>query len=246
MWTRNEIKGRGRAACKANYWKSVLVSFLLALLGTGMTYSMRSQTDIPEPEAPAEFPVEALQNIPVEAVIAAGGAAIIILIVCLLLRIFLFNPLKVGCYKFFKENAAYPGARIDTILTGFSQYGRTFLTLFLADLQIFLWALLLIIPGIVKAYSYRMVPYILTDEPGLAPEDVLSRSQKMMEGNKWDTFVYDLSFIGWFLLGAITFGLVDIFWTRPYKNNADAALYLKLKRSGSASEASSVNFNDFQ
>lgn len=227
MWTRTEIKEIGRTAFKANYWKSVIAAFLLALLAGGTMISSRStSTDV---EVTPESVEQGLQGVPVEAVGLIAGSVIVIMIISLLLKIFFFNPLKVGCYSFFRQNVKNPETNLDMIMTGFSQYGRTFLTLLLTDLYVLLWFLLLVIPGIVKAYSYRLVPYILADDPDLTPREVLKKSTELMEGHRWNAFVYDLSFIGWYLLGALTFQLVTIFWTNPYKQNADAALYLRLR-----------------
>ena len=92
-----------------------------------------------------------------------------------------------------------------------------------------LWSLLLVVPGIVKLYSYRMVPYILAEHPELSANEVITRSRKMMNGNKWQAFKLDLSFIGWILLGTVTLGIVQVFWTSPYMESAQAALYLKLR-----------------
>ena len=133
-----------------------------------------------------------------------------------------------GCYGFFRENAKGQHPDLGVLKTGFAKYGHTFLTLLLRDIFLILWTLLFIIPGIVKSYSYRMVPFILRDNPGLTASQVITRSRKLMDGQKWNMFVFDLSYIGWFLLGCITFGLVNVFWTEPYRQNANAAIYLKL------------------
>ena len=93
----------------------------------------------------------------------------------------------------------------------------------------FLWTLLLIVPGIIKAYSYSMVPFILAENPDMPANEVLNRSREMMDGNKMQAFLMDLSFIGWILFGIVTLGLGLIFWTSPYLYSSHAALYLKLK-----------------
>ena len=92
-----------------------------------------------------------------------------------------------------------------------------------------LWCLLLLIPGIVAAYAYRMVPFILAENPDMPAREVIARSREMMKGNKWRAFVLDLSFLGWIILGVVTLGLGLVFWTEPYIKSADAALYVKLK-----------------
>jgi uncharacterized membrane protein len=75
-----------------------------------------------------------------------------------------------------------------------------------------------------------MVPYIIKDNPELSATQVITRSREMMNGHKWNAFVYDLSFIGWYILGIIPFAgqILTIFWTAPYKQNSDAALYLEI------------------
>ena len=91
------------------------------------------------------------------------------------------------------------------------------------NLWILLWTLLFIVPGIIKSYSYRLVPYILAENPDIDTNEALMRSEQLMRGNKWETFIYDLSFIGWYILGI--FFLVSVFWVQPYKRSCDAELY---------------------
>lgn len=92
----------------------------------------------------------------------------------------------------------------------------------------FLWYLLLIIPGIVKSYAYRMVPYILGDNPHIGTERAVALSEQMTQGHKFNIFVLDLSFIGWYLLGALLFGVGTLF-VLPYDNATNAELYLTLR-----------------
>ena len=101
--------------------------------------------------------------------------------------------------------------------------------LFMKELKTFLWSLLFLIPGIVKAYEYRMIPYLLADYPEMTEEEAFQRSKEMMDGNKMEAFVLDLSFIGWGLLSTLTAGLVGIFFLTPYENLTSAALYEELK-----------------
>lgn len=100
--------------------------------------------------------------------------------------------------------------------------------MFITDVFIFLWTLLLIIPGIIKTYAYAMVPYILSEEPELNYRDAIDRSIEMTNGHKWRMFVLDLSFIGWYLLGAMLC-FVGTFFVHPYYYATQAELYLTLK-----------------
>ena len=93
----------------------------------------------------------------------------------------------------------------------------------------FLWSLLCVVPGIVKAYSYRMVPYIIAESPDMDQREAFRLSRSMMDGNKWRVFVYDLSFIGWEILNAFTFGFLGLFYVNPYKATADAELYAQIR-----------------
>ena len=146
-----------------------------------------------------------------------------------IIKVFIANPLEVGGCAFFKRNIEAGPAPVGTIGQGFRDYGHIFITLFLRDLLLCLWLLLLIIPGIIKSYSYRLVPFILAENPDMPASEVINRSREMMDGNKMQAFMLDLSFIGWILLGILSCGLGFIFWTGPYMRSTQAALYLKLK-----------------
>ena len=223
MWTRQELKEKGKTAFKANYWKNVLVAFLLAILSAGASIS--SSTGSNNDSSGAS---DALSNLsPVQVGFLAGGTVLLI-IVCVLLDIFIFNPLQIGCYAFFKDNVKTHSAELDTLKVGFTDYGHKFCTMLLMSIYVVLWTMLFIIPGIVKSYSYRMVPFIVQDYPDLTAKEVINKSREMMDGQKMETFKLDLSFIGWFLLALVTLGLVGIFWTNPYFYNTNAALYRRL------------------
>lgn len=111
---------------------------------------------------------------------------------------------------------------------GVQNYGAYFGTAFVTGLLISLWSLLLIIPGIIKAYEYTFVNYLKADDPKLTGEQCRNLSSRMTEGYKWDIFVLHLSFIGWWLLSALTFGLVGIY-VYPYYYTTMALLYDDMK-----------------
>ena len=95
-------------------------------------------------------------------------------------------------------------------------------------LFIFLWSLLLIIPGIIKSYAYSMSYYIQLDNPDMGPKDSITASRKMMKGHKWQLFVMDLSFIGWYIVGFLCLG-VGVLWVHPYYELSKALFYEELK-----------------
>lgn len=102
-----------------------------------------------------------------------------------------------------------------------NDYVRIFVVNLLQGIFIVLWSLLLIIPGIMKAFAYALVPFILADDKykDLSYTEVLKKSEQMMKGHKMDYFVFCLSFIGWFFLTILTFGLLLI-WLSPYYETA--------------------------
>lgn len=89
--------------------------------------------------------------------------------------------------------------------------------------------LLFCIPGIIKAYSYAMTPYILADCPNVKAKDALKLSMRIMNGHKGELFVLQLSFLGWMLLSCFTFGLLDLFYVTPYMYNTFATYYLEVR-----------------
>ena len=106
---------------------------------------------------------------------------------------------------------------------------RVLITMVLTMLYTWLWSLLLIIPGIIKSYSYAMTPFILEDDDEeVSGNEAIEKSMRMMDGHKWELFCLDFSFIGWILLAILTLG-IGCLWLYPYINTARAAFYEELK-----------------
>ncbi len=108
------------------------------------------------------------------------------------------------------------------------RWTRGSLTLLYATILEYLW-FLTIVGGIIKHYSYRMVPYIVAENPDIKPKDAVNLSRKMMYGHKWECFELDLTFIGWYILGVLSFGLVDVFWTVPYHMATTTEYYVYIR-----------------
>lgn len=120
--------------------------------------------------------------------------------------------------------------------TGFDDFWSAFKVTFLVGLFTFLWSLLFVIPGIIKSYSYSMSMYILAENKGKPALECINESKAMTEGHKMDLFVLSLSFIGWALLGTITFGIAYI-WVLPYMQATFTNAYLSLKPQNEEVEA---------
>lgn len=108
-------------------------------------------------------------------------------------------------------------------------FSRVLTTTLLYYVYVFLWSLLLLIPGCIKSYSYAMTPYILKDNPEMKNNAAIEESMRMMDGHKLELFLLDLSFIGWALLSFLTCG-IGFLWLAPYMNMARVNFYEDLKK----------------
>lgn len=101
-------------------------------------------------------------------------------------------------------------------------------TMFVENVFLFLWSLT-IVGFFIKQYSYRMVPYIVAENPNIEALDAIRLSRRMMKGHKWECFVADCSFLGWYLLNLVTFGLIGIFYSNGYNAAFFAEYYVYLR-----------------
>lgn len=258
MWTRKELKERAKEALKRNYWKIVLVSLIGMLIGGGLGSSgisgggsdirdMASDnvkghfTEYENDDVDWEGAEAVLDDIQMDIrpqdIVAVAFTVIVVLIVAAIvlavgiaLDVLLLNPVQVGINRFMVKSLDDTARIAEVGYTFDHNYKNGVKVMFFKDLYVVLWSLLFVIPGIYKAYQYRMVPYILGENPDMTYQEVLQRSKDMMDGQKWDAFVLDLSFILWHMLGGITCGLAEIFYVAPYVNLTDAALYSRLSR----------------
>ena len=220
MWNRAELKMRGNMAFKKNYVSAVVVALLMGIFGT-----VSGESSARRVSENSDIYSGNLFNVGMITGLLAGIATVVILIV-LVAKVFVGNLLKMGGYRFFILNqTAQPG--IGTLLDGFrsGHYVNIVLTMFLRDLFTALWSLLLVVPGIVKHYEYLMVPYIIAENPAMDYKEAFQISKQMMDGEKMEAFIMDLSFLGWYLLSAVACGLLAIFYVNPYVQASFAEMY---------------------
>jgi uncharacterized membrane protein len=117
---------------------------------------------------------------------------------------------------------------LDDLFYGFRMFVKSLAVNLLATLFTLLWMLLLIIPGIIAAYSYSMAFYILVEDPDIRPMDAINLSKEMMKGHKWELFVLHLTFIGWAILNIFTI-FIGTLWLGPYINVSTAIFYRRIK-----------------
>ena len=124
--------------------------------------------------------------------------------------------------------AAGINPEIAELFQHFGKFWAAFKVIFLTGLFTMLWSLLLYIPGIIKGLSYSMSMYILAENPDMPALEAIDRSKKMMDGHKMELFVLMLSFIGWYLLCMVTFGIAAIYVV-PYMSATLANFYNNIK-----------------
>lgn len=224
MWDRKELKMKAKAMINANYWKTVVAGLVLAVCA-GNGASARGDNSSTNSSTVFEQFTELDPAIILATVLAVLVVSVWVIAFAVVISVFVKNPLEVGAQKLFlncRDNTAEFG---DIVFAFKNSYFNIVKILFLRGLFTGLWSLLFVIPGIVKAYEYRMIPYILAEHPEMSREEVFARSKEMMAGNKWNAFVLDLSFLGWHILGVCTCGIAEIFYIMPYQYLADAELY---------------------
>lgn len=238
MWSGESIKNYAKDFLRKYYLKAFLVCLIVSILsGIGSNsvqwkrsdYSQK-QTIMERDKITLEFKNPALRftirkmGMSSTFNIAKKTAAMIFLF-SLMISITVGNVLEVGKARFFLRGFE-DDVDIGNLTYNFNsnEYLGVVKTQFLRGFYNFLWTLLFIIPGIVKTYEYKLVPYILSQEPYLSSDEVIKKSMDMTEGHKWNMFVLDLSFLGWHLLGLLFFGIGSIF-VYPYEEATYAKLY---------------------
>jgi uncharacterized membrane protein len=143
--------------------------------------------------------------------------------------VLLGGPLTLGMYGYFMRKVRGESIRLENLFDGFQQFGSSFLLFLLQMIFITLWTCLLIVPGIIKSFSYSMAFFILRDNPDMGALEALNASRQMMDGHKARLFGLYVSFIGWFLLSILTLG-IGYLWIGPYMALSVANFYEDLKQ----------------
>lgn len=243
MWTRQYIKDYAKGFLSKHYMKALVVCFIVALLCGGLGNSRSTKRD----DSSSRFYNESgviyqfqekvaskTDNSYINAVVRGfkapfkfmtAGILATAIILMIIFTITIGFVIHVGMCRFFLHGFK-DDVSINKLFSTFNtkEYLPIVRTQFLTNLYIFLWGLLFIIPGIIKSYEYRFVPYILSEEPDLPSDVVIQRSREMTNGHKLDMFVLDLSFWGWFILGGFFWSIGKVF-VYPYKEATYARLY---------------------
>jgi uncharacterized membrane protein len=148
-----------------------------------------------------------------------------------LAQLLVAGAIALGMAEFYLNLARGREATFGQIFEGFKRFGTALATYLLMLLFILLWALLLIVPGIMAALSYSMTWYVMVDDPNLGPFEAMNRSKAMMYGHRWKLTCLGFRFLGWFLLCVLTLG-IGLLWLMPYVGVTLAHFYEDLKNGG--------------
>jgi uncharacterized membrane protein len=231
MWTRAQLKSNAKQVLSRSYWMAFLAALALAVASQEKLFDINYQLVRQDfDHFSMEFGARAFERISpfLPFVISA---AMLAFLAGLAISALVLAPLEVGATRFFLESTQYR-FRLEELAYGFAGggYSNIVVVMLLRGIYTFLWFLLFFIPGIVKSYAYSLVPFLLSENPQLSPSRAIALSNAMTRGYKWEMFILDASFIGWYVLGSLLFG-VGVLFVRPYHYATRAQLYLALRAS---------------
>ncbi|MBQ4539248.1 MAG: DUF975 family protein [Oscillospiraceae bacterium] len=228
MWTRAELKKEARNVLKSCYWSALLVTVITSVVDNVYKVTSVVFEDMPVIRGKT-LAMAALADLNLAELMAIIGVMMLTAFAGSLITVFVAGPISVGEKRYFLEGTQYR-FDINNILHGFTcgKYLNVVFTNLLVNIFTALWTLLFIIPGIIKGYAYAMTPYILAENPNIKPMQAINLSCRMTKGHKLELFVLGLSFIGWYMLGALAFGIGTAFVV-PYDRATHAQFYLALR-----------------
>ena len=148
---------------------------------------------------------------------------------CSLISLFLGGVISVGLCKFLLDmTTKREGPRFETLFSQFNIYLKTLGLNILITLSVCIGTILFIVPGIIVGLMFSQSYYILSEDPSKSITQCIKESVDMMNGHKWDLFYLELTFIGWWLLTAITVGIAGL-WVAPYVKVTETNFYLSIK-----------------
>lgn len=212
-----ELRDQARAALRGRWGVAVLVGFVASLLsGGGVSTGGSSAAS----DGYLDFVSHEMWIWALTAVVAAALLALII-----------GGAIQLGWCDFNTRLIKGEQVRFGMLFGHFHRLWTSICMNVVVGFFILLWSLLLVIPGIIAAYRYAMVPYLMAEFPELGVMDAMRESKRLMTGNKWRMFCLELSFFGWALLSALTFGIGSL-WLAPYVKAAQAAFYMDVTGRG--------------
>ena len=226
MWTNSMLKQNAWNSLKTYYWTAFGVTLLTGVLGGNSSFNTGFPSNASSYESDYENYFTSFSTAEIIGLLIGFFIGFVfILAFSFAIYAFLGGIVKCGECKFFCK-ARTGDVNFSYLFDNFQggRYKKTAKVMFNTQLQIFLWSLLFYIPGVIKAYEYFLVPYLISENADLSKERAQEISKQTMNGEKWKLFVLQLSFFGWFFLGAIACGL-GVLFVIPYHEATMAEFY---------------------
>lgn len=204
-FNRLRVKENAKVHYNVNKWNNVLVFLIYTVISGCISIIVNADSDF-------------------------GVYAVLMGLLSVAINICVTNVITLGFRGWYQKAIHREKLSIGSMFDGFKyNYGDNLLMMLLKNIYIALWSLLLLVPGIVKTYSYSMAEFIKSENPNIPANRAIELSKIMTNGHKADLFVLDLSFIGWHLLSCLTFGILEIVYVGPYYVAACAFAYEEIK-----------------
>lgn len=198
----------------AGNWKTAVIVALIAWLLGGLLMSASVGGSITIDEK--EYTIPSVQNWILNLLPISGVLGIVQFVVG--------GPVRLGYATHLLKQHDGEKTEINDLFCQFHRFGDGFCLYLLTILFTFLWALLLVIPGIIAIYNYAMAPFIMSENENMTASEALRASKDLMKGHRWQLLCLEVSFIGWDLVSMLILGVGALFLT-PYMNTARAAFY---------------------
>lgn len=220
MYTRAELKQNAKNALKGKWGSAILATIIFV----GISFTVA-------------FVLKLIENfVGIGTLLVSKNieivplVSLIVSIITSILEILVIAPMTIGLYSYFLNLSEENKPSVEIIFDGFKKsFSNSVIMNILITVYTFLWTLLFIIPGIIKAYSYSMAFYIMAENPSISAGEAIKESMRIMNGHKMELFFLQLSFIGWAILAMFTCG-IGFLWLVPYMNKTTANFYQSIKQ----------------
>ncbi len=233
QWTRAMLKQNAWNNLRNYYWTAFGVCLLASILGADSGGGGGASSGGSVSESDMETLEQGFSDIDPALLMGIIIGFIVVFVVAFAIAFafyaFLGGPVEAGRCKFFlkaRSGDVNFGSMFDNFGSG--KYLSTVKVMFFRMLYTTLWSFLFIIPGIVKGLEYFLIPYLMAENPNLSKERAFEISRRTMEGEKWNLFVLQLSFIGWYLLGVLACCVGTVFVV-PYEVATYTEFYLCMR-----------------
>lgn len=229
-----DFRQDAKKALKGHWFVAIISAFIASLLGglNGGSASFSSSSSGSDSGTSSDSAVweEIFAGVDPEVltlILTVIGVFAIVVGIFALITVLIGGAVGVGYSRFNLNLVDNKKARIGDLFSAFSEWKTAFIARILVGLYTFLWTLLFFIPGIIAAYSYSMVHFVMAEHPEMSANEAIKESKMLMKGNKFRFFCLQLSFIGWYFVGILTLG-IGFIWIIPYQQAAYAAFFREI------------------